>query len=360
VTESYKFLKLSGKPFDIGHQHGKQASIEIKSLLAFLMAVVKKRNPVQTAESLRDWTKLFVPGIQDYAPNAIDEMKGIAEGSSLPFEDILLLNLRGEIALGNRSVSGHDRIAGECTSIGITKERSSTGGVILGQNEDWSASPEHIVILDIVQEAGPSILAYSFAGVICHSGINSWQAARIGNNLTTTNERQLGIPKQITIRRCLEQKSIRDILTCLRNAKRTVSTNHIFSDDTGMLVDVETTADHDRIIYPKNGVVTHANDLLHPDLMELENNYNLHNSLVRTRRIEQIASARNEKLSVEDVKDFLSDHLNQPKSICCHAGTYKDGIHTISTIICEPESGLLHVSRGEPCKRNFSTYSIRN
>ncbi len=260
--------------------------------------------------------------------------------------------------MGHDSDSSGPEIAGGCTSVGITKERSTTGSPILAQNEDWIAEPEHIIILSVIPDSGPSILTLSFAGVICHSGINSTQSTRIGNNLHSSNERKLGTPKQVVIRNCLEQSSIHEILSTLRRAERTVSTNHMFCDDSGLLIDVETTADQDRILYPVDGIVTHANDLIHPDLKSLEKNFNKHSSLNRSKRIAEITREKRGKISVSDVKEMLSDHSNSPYSICCHAGTYSDGVHTIGSIICEPANGLVHVSVGQPCQGDFTSYEI--
>jgi isopenicillin-N N-acyltransferase-like protein len=129
-----------------------------------------------------------------------------------------------------------------------------------------------------------------------------------------------------------------------------------------MIIDVETTANQEGILYPQNGVVTHANDVLHPDLVSHQEKPDpaIKDTFFRTRRIAQLVSEIRKRISVEDIKRILCDHANYPRSICRHYDSDGTGFYTMSSIIAEPAEGLLHVSVGPPCENTYHTYEMES
>ena len=69
-------------------------------------------------------------------------------------------------------------------------------------------------------------------------------------------------------------------------------------------------------------------------------------------------------LTVDDLKQALSDHAGYPSAICRHPQAENDGTDfetagvTVAGLVAEPERGRLHVAAGNPCESAFTTYTL--
>jgi len=200
---SYKrlpLIQLSGSNYEMGYQHGQQCKDKIKTLSKSLLVLAQKRLPGLTYEKALSLAKKFEPFIEEYAPHLIDEMKGIAEGTGLPLEEIYYLNARTEFSF---------RPTG-CTTFALAKSRTADGAVMLGHNVDTAANMEsQLVMLHMTPKKGPCILMFVRAGTIGAIGINSDGLARVGNGLKSQGYRELGVPVAVIHRMILEQKTVK-------------------------------------------------------------------------------------------------------------------------------------------------------
>lgn len=80
--------------------------------------------------SVHAFARQYQPYLLSQWPDYVEEMKGVAEGAGVRFEDILALNVRTEIAFGNFSSSANDG----CTALSW----KDAGVSLLGQNWDWN------------------------------------------------------------------------------------------------------------------------------------------------------------------------------------------------------------------------------
>jgi isopenicillin-N N-acyltransferase-like protein len=84
-----------------------------------------------------------------------EEMQGIAEGAEVDLLDIVALNCRSEIAMGNFSDG--------CTSLSWKKHN---GGRVLAQNWDWApAAGKNITIMSIEQPGKPKVYMVTEVGL---------------------------------------------------------------------------------------------------------------------------------------------------------------------------------------------------
>ena len=60
-------------------------------------------------------------------------------------------------------------------------------------------------------------------------------------------------------------------------------------------------------------------------------------------------------ITVDTMKNVLSDHHNDPGGICRHGET---GFHSISGYIAEPAKGVLHIRRGHGCLGTWQAYAV--
>ncbi|MCL5071689.1 MAG: C45 family autoproteolytic acyltransferase/hydrolase [Actinobacteria bacterium] len=114
--------KFDGTPYNIGLTHGKSFKKEICASLK------SHCNFKISSEILSKICEDAVEKLQHLFPEAVDELKGIADGSGLQFSDVIKLNYWEEI----NAITGNDNQA-LCTSIGF---KQTLWGPVLGKTTD--------------------------------------------------------------------------------------------------------------------------------------------------------------------------------------------------------------------------------
>jgi isopenicillin-N N-acyltransferase-like protein len=309
-------------------------------------------------EELFNEAQKFKQSMENFAPHLIDELMGIAEGSELPLEKIMFLNLRPELTYQRPEY---------CTSFAISGANTLDGSPLIGQNMDlYSKAEDQGVILHLKPKTGPNILCWSLAGVVGQTGINSYGLARVGNGLTSIHWRNLGTPYHFLLRVILEQKCVGDAIEVIREAIRTKSSNILLADSNNNIADVEFTAYTDRTITPfAPGFLAHSNHYLHEDLVKYDRGVTVErpDSPWRFSRMKDLVNQGllHEKVSLDDVKKWLKDHINFPRSICRHkieGNAPGSDIKTIASLIAEPSNGSLYACVGNPCENEYKVYVL--
>lgn len=90
-------ITLRGTPFEIGLQYGQRARPRIRRHFANQRSLMAARSPADP-----DWWRRAVyeelAAYEAFAPHFVEEMVGLSRGADLAFEEILLLNVRDELA----------------------------------------------------------------------------------------------------------------------------------------------------------------------------------------------------------------------------------------------------------------------
>src|SRR5690606_36575820 len=112
--------------------------------------------------------------IEAFEATYVQEMQGIADGASVPLEDIVMLNARTEVIAAARMISagGAEEDEDACTGIVVLPERSRDGTLIQAQNWDWRPEcAETAVVLRVRRDEGPDILTFVEAGGLARHGL---------------------------------------------------------------------------------------------------------------------------------------------------------------------------------------------
>ena len=96
----YPFIELKGSALQRGVTYGQSAAEQIDRNIKFYASVFQSSAGIDW-EKAKSLAAKFLPVIQKYSPESIEEMKGIAQGSGKSFEDILTLNCRSEVLFAN-------------------------------------------------------------------------------------------------------------------------------------------------------------------------------------------------------------------------------------------------------------------
>lgn len=75
-------IKLQGSPYEIGFQHGQALRPLVDGVVRYLVPSDLNYDDIQET----------ITYLNDQAPELLLEMRGIADGSDIPFEQIIRLN----------------------------------------------------------------------------------------------------------------------------------------------------------------------------------------------------------------------------------------------------------------------------
>ena len=336
------YIEAGGTNYDIGYRIGECLREKLishnRSRQAFYRQLSKKfkiplHKIVQKAEKL----------ISNYFPNYMEELTGLASGSSLPLKDILLLGSEETILNG---------AANKCTTFAY----EGTQGVILGHNEDWTAGYEDkLYVVKAKPAAGAAFISLAYLGCLGGSSValNEYGIAFSGNSLLDGAKR--GVPKNIILRSQIEAKNIKEFGKLASFTPRAVPNHSMAVDRKGKIVSVEVGL-KERSIFFTSGSYVHTNHAIHKTMQNLEK-APATNSIARYRTAKKFISNRilDEKLA----EQILRSHENNPCSICIHpeAKDNFDG-QTVASAIVNLSEMSLSVTLGNPCRSKYEKFYL--
>lgn len=303
----------------------------------------------------------FVPAIERWFPEQLVELRGIAEGSGVAFDDIVTMNCRTEI-LWRAAVSRAGLVApwlrGECSSFALEPDRTERGRALVGQNWDWlEVLTDGVVVLEVERDDGPNYVTVVEAGLLAKTSMNAAGIA-IGINtiVCSLDGGPHGVPFHVLVRAVVDAEQVSDVVEILATAPRASSGNYVVAGADGAVLNVETAPGDARTVHPliaSNGAVIHTNHFVRSpagghDLAVSS----MADSFVRYGRLQRSVAEHAEPLSVAALQSALADHADAPNSVCCHPDPRADGDArwgTLVSAIMEPATRTLHLAEGSPC-----------
>jgi isopenicillin-N N-acyltransferase-like protein len=357
ATKRFPFVEIRGAPRERGRQFGEACRGQIRRYPETLRRVLGGEASLRalkngdtrqqlTTDTLHARAMTFLPAFEAFAPHLVEEIRGIAEGAGVPFAAALLVNVRAEVA-GVRE--------GACTAIGVAPPAGET--VFVAQNQDQSPEMEELgVVLLVRPDDAPPALMATFGGLVGYPGVNGAGVAFVQNALANGVWRH-ALPHYPLKRALLEQPNANACLDVFDRAKVASCGNALIGDRSGHLLDVEATPDGYAVIEPEDNILVHTNHFQSPSYAPEERLLDsLPDSAARLDRMRVLLRTARGRITLDRVKSALRDHTGGPPSICRHEADRP--MKTIASIIAEPEHGRLHVTRGNPCETEYTTYSL--
>jgi isopenicillin-N N-acyltransferase-like protein len=352
-------VEISGPPRERGRQYGEQARETIGRSIAWyseqFTATASLSWDVVTANARR-----WEPLVEAYLPDALEEIRGISEGSSFTYEEILALNGRGELSSGNPFA---DDANDECSSYSILPEAAGDGHAYCGQNWDWrSAILDTVVMLRIEQPGRPTIVMQVEAGQVGRQGANSAGIGLNANGLGARWGSRLGMPQPYIRRKILNSWDLNEALEAVFKSQQALCTNLLFSHRDGFAIDLETTPGRHGWGYPVDGVLVHTNHFRYfvPKQIEATYRYVSPDSIYRAERIERVLARSREAASGEAmralIREAMSDHFGFPSSVCNHANPADpryDRNETVASSVVDLTTGAYWIAHGNPCEHDY-------
>jgi isopenicillin-N N-acyltransferase like protein len=196
----------AGTPRQIGRQHGEAARDLIADGLDRWCDALGRRHSAAPAAYIDEFLGAteFLPAIETWTPELLDEIRGIADGADQPFPTLLAFNLLDEEwAFANE----RQRPAPGCSAAGI----QPAGGrpALLGQTMDIPSLHDGCQIaLRVAPGDRPAAVVLSYAGMIGLTGANSAGIGVVVNNLDVLPARRHGLPVAFVLRGILARTNL--------------------------------------------------------------------------------------------------------------------------------------------------------
>ena len=355
-------ISVEGTPSARGRQYGKLAARHVHRCIAAYRDVFEHRAGLDWNAAIAH-ARTFVDDIERFAPAAIEEMRGIAEGASVPFDAILVLNCRSELMFAAARSKG-ETPPGECTSFAVMPEASSNGHMLLGQNWDWVPFAREVcVLLEVRRDALPSFTTIVEAGMLAKVGVNAAGFGLCTNTLVSERDTDSrGVPYHVMLRSLLDAQSVDDASRVLGSAQRALSANYLVADKSGRAMNFETIAGGKAQIHatgPLNAFITHANHFLAPQFAPIDAYVSKSpHSLTRLAEMRRGLQG-SERSSVKRLQEILRGHEHAPNGICSHPDPAAHPLYartTVASIVMDLTAGELWFTDGPPCASAYEAY----
>ncbi|KIV57392.1 hypothetical protein AM501_29635 [Aneurinibacillus migulanus] len=186
---SFPHFRVSGSAFERGKQLGQLAKQQIVHNIETYKALFLEMAQVKW-EAARAHSVQYIPWIERYDVEILEEIKGISEGAEQDLLDLIVLNARSEIIT---NLAGVDISSDGCTSMAAVPEMTKSKEMLLGQNWDWNNRVKPgMIVLEINQAPRPTILMVTEAGIVGKIGMNS-EGVGVCLNFLGTSEREIGV-----------------------------------------------------------------------------------------------------------------------------------------------------------------------
>jgi isopenicillin-N N-acyltransferase-like protein len=336
----FQVIETSGSARDRGRQHGLAASLKIRSNCEATSKILRVGDETER-EAVRARRHALDFAVQRYAPDLWEEMEGIADGASIPLDDILTLN------------AWPDVIFGSACSTALVRD-TATGEVLLWQNNDaFAAYARGMVVLTSVGEA-TSHTQFTYAGMVGESGMNSAGLAIAGNSLHTDYSGG-GIPFIVMMRILLDScATVPDVIEALKARPRAGGMNYAVADASGNAAHIETSAAAMSVAGVEDWAF-HTNHCLAPEVAATEVRLakaDRENSEQRLLAGQDILSTDGDH-TVELLMTIARSHGRGVGGICAH-GTHECGrVQTLYSFVAAPETRRMWLASGSPCENEF-------
>ena len=299
-------------------------------------------------------SRKYLPFAEERYPQYVDEMRGMADGANVTFDDIMTLNAMEALTMDALHLT-------RCTSFAVNEERTADGHVLLGHNEDWIPEDENdVYVISAKPRDEPPFLAMTYGGLLANVGFNAYGIAQLIDSVYP-NDSRIGIPRLVVSRAILASRRLSGAIGRSLISHRAAGYNHLLVHDSGEIYSVEVSSRKFDILHGTDGYMVHTNHYLSQIMKEIENEpEELISSRVRYFRANRLLR-QNSSHNIKSLQAIQKDHVNLPNSICNHNIEGIDPLdreNTISAMVIDLTSREMHIAWGNPCQNAYHTYHL--
>lgn len=350
-------VHIQGSHYEMGRQVGEDRRAVIHASLATYRGLFKSE-----AERLQIYSwgeailhaRKYLPFAEESVPQYVEELRGVADGAGLDFNDLLVLNCMEAIT--------EDALHRGCTSLAAAPELTAGGSLLVGHNEDWLPEDfESVYLIHAQPDDEPAFLAITYGGLLPNIGFNQYGIAQCCDSVYP-NDARIGVPRIFVSRAVLAATTLSGAIQAALNRRRAAGYNHLIAHASGEIYNLEASAREFELIYAMDGLLAHTNHYLSRPMRAIERDSDeLIPSRVRYNRTLRLLHSQQGQISRASIQAVLSDHVNFPESICNHVSIDDyplDRQQTIAALVMDLTNFTMDVSWGTPCCSQFHTYRL--
>jgi isopenicillin-N N-acyltransferase-like protein len=349
-------IHVSGSHYDMGCQIGEAFREPVRhSIQNALVLLSEAYEHLQlTWDGALIQARKYIPFAEERYPQYVEELKGIAAGAGVPFDDVAVVN-------GMEAVTMDALHLTKCTSMAVSQERTANGNVLVAHNEDWLPEDEpDVFMISARPDDEPPFLAMTYGALLPNIGLNAHGIAQACDSVYPGDSR-IGIPRVIVSRAVLAARTPAEAIRHMLVPHRAAGYNHMLVHESGEMYNVEVSSRRFAVLGDSDGFIAHTNHYLDPQMQAIETDSD---DLVstRVRYFRAMRLLRQTPLhSVKTLQTIQKDHINHPDSICNHAMTDDNPLDrekTVTALLIDLTKRQIHASWGNPCQNPYFTYQL--
>ena len=347
-----RYLKVEGDAFS----RGKEIGASLKEQILANYANQKRHYDVMFNYDFDDWAKCcekYVPILEKYAPETLSEIKGMAAGSELPFNQILALSTAYEKSFGC------DQISDKCTSFSAYGEATTDGLMICGQTNDermdeWA--PELDLTIHHKSESNHEMMIYAHPGNVAYMGCNN-KGITILWTYIDNGLKQDGLPTNIIIREALSKESYEETVKFIQTIPHAIPNYfkvcHRDKGATGL--ECFPNKVYTSVYGPTSAHANH--NIFSPEEPDKTISWSTNQ---RQKNMTRLLQENFGKINVAVAKEFFKDHTDFPFSICTHPNRVRPMAKTLCAMVYDMGKGELHITHSNPCEYPYLLHKFDN
>lgn len=305
---------------------GRSATFELRGAPYERGLALGRTRAAAVADCLRDWLRsltlggvasprtylaemlertAFLAAVKDHAPDLLEEVHGLAEGSSCPFGLIFAAQCMDE-EWAYRAKTLRTQPKEKCSTVGVKR---AEGGVLIGQNMDLGGyTAGHQILYRLSNDdAVPGALIPSVGCMIGLLGVNTSGIAVCVNSIPQLPSQREGLPVAFMIRKLLQTTSLGAALDQIGSVPHATGQHYLIAD-AAEIVSLEASPDKIvRYMPADRDCILHTNHPLAAELVDLSKQSE--NSRARlaclTQRLEQDRSLEAIKATLASRDDVV-------------------------------------------------------
>jgi isopenicillin-N N-acyltransferase like protein len=317
----------------------------------------------------------YMPAIERYTPDLLEEVKGLARGANISFDTMFAFQLLDELILNAGEVAAH------CSAIGV--DRTRTKPTLLGQNWDIESYVHGYQTVLHVKEKASDVesLVFTYAGLIAAFGLNNKGVGVCLNSMPILRYAQSGLPVAYVIRGTLQQRDSIGAIDFVRSVPHASPQNYLIGDPE-RVVDLECSAgqveqhtaaktpsvvfhtnhplanddfnDKYRAVLRDREANTRTDDFYHQAVDFVEANSGTRLASLRT----HLAGLTADDITVDKIRAILSSHDRDDHPVCMSLGDATKLASIVSTVMELSDNPRFHVAFGPPDITPYRTYTF--
>jgi isopenicillin-N N-acyltransferase like protein len=360
------YLEVSGTGYERGLQHGIALKSEIASVLGRYITQIRLERKRDADSVIAEFLRAtdFFPAIQEWTPDLLEEVRGIADGSGQKFETVFSYQLPDELWVYFDKLDAH-----HCSGIGVAQTASHPAYVAQNMDlESWRHGSQTVLHIPAT-DAAPEQYIFTAAGLIAANGVNSASIGVCVNTLMQLSASPNGLPVAFVIRGLLTKRTGTAALEFLKSVHHASGQNYILGA-VNQVYDFEASANRvvQFIPIPGGSPVFHTNHpLANNDLKEwwavmlramTPELLGKFNTAVRFATLESRLAKTGTESDENTIKETLRSRDSEINPICRPVRTGAAGFTFGSTIMTLSDQPSLQVTCGPPDAAEYVLYTF--